>query len=260
MEKHSERVLMYHYIVNPNAGNRAIDSIQDKLKERLHKLDIDGEFFKTLEKGDAGNIALSGLKQGAKTIVVIGGDKTLNEVISAVHSSNSPRTPIGVIPTGNSNQLAGMLGISDWQQAVELLAVRRLHQFRLIHINDHHFIHQAEFIPQSDEEWEFLAEINGQYRIRGTGDSVTVHNLRRLHPHLTDRLFFETSQPAKAKRWWQFGSDPAVNKGSQLHASSMNIEFSQSTNAMIDGRRISDVSYHLYLSDMPVRLITNKMG
>lgn len=252
---------MYHYIVNPNAGNRAIDNIQDKLKERLRRLGIDGEFFKTLEKGDAGSIALSGLKQGAKTIVVIGGDKTVNEVISAVHSSSSPRTPIGVIPTGNSNQLAGMLGISDWQQAVELLAVRRLHQFRLIHINDHHFIHQAEFTPQSDEEWEFLAEINGRYRVRGTGGSVLVHNLRRLHPHLSDRLFFEARPPVENKRWWQqLGGREAENTGSQLHANSLNIEFSQSTNAVIDGRRVSDVSYHLYLSDVPVRLITNKMG
>lgn len=250
---------MYYYIVNPNAGDRTIDSIQDKLKDQLHRLDIDGEFHKTLEKGDAGRIALSGVKKSANTIVVIGGDKTVNEVISAVHGSSSPRTPIGIIPTGHSNRLAEILGIKDWQQAVELLATRRLHQFKLIHINGHHFIHQAEFTPQTEGEWEFLAEVDNQYRVRGRGNSMIVHNLRRLHPHLPDRLFIETSAPTQDKKWWQLKKPENNQAGSKLHAGSLSIEFSQSTNALIDGRRISDVSYQLHLSDVPLRLITNKL-
>lgn len=129
---------MYYYIINPAAGGGKINKIQDKLKERLIALGIAGEFEKSTGSNDIPKLIAIALRKGFKTIVAVGGDGTINEVINTIHGQTN--IALGIIPTGNTNELANLLGIPDWQSACNILAARKVESVDLGIINDRYFV------------------------------------------------------------------------------------------------------------------------
>lgn len=113
---------MYYYIINPAAGGGKIYKIQDKLKSILSDLGIAGEFIKSTGPGDIPKLAEIGLKKGYSTIVAVGGDGTINDVLNNIPNEN---IAFGIIPLGKTNTLAQTLGINDWMEACQILAARK---------------------------------------------------------------------------------------------------------------------------------------
>ncbi len=129
---------MYYYIINPAAGNGKINKIQEKLKDRLKELGIAGEFEKSTGPTDIPKLTKIAMQKGYKTIIAVGGDGTINEVINAVDDESG--VVLGIIPTGNTNELATLLGINDWQAACTILAARKIEKVDLGKVNDNVFI------------------------------------------------------------------------------------------------------------------------
>lgn len=131
---------MYYYIINPASGGGKINKVQDKLKERLRELGIAGEFVKSTGPGDVARLTKMAIDRNYKTIVAVGGDGTINEIINAIGDA---RVALGIIPMGSSNELANMLGINDWQIACNILAARKVEEVDLGRINDKLFVTAA---------------------------------------------------------------------------------------------------------------------
>jgi YegS/Rv2252/BmrU family lipid kinase len=132
---------MYYYIINPAAGGGKINKIQEKLKERLKSLGIAGEFEKSTGPTDIPKLTRIAIDRGFKTIVAVGGDGTINEMINAV--DNSMNVAIGIIPMGSTNELANLLGIHDWQSACTILAGRKVEKVDLGKVGDKFFVTSA---------------------------------------------------------------------------------------------------------------------
>jgi diacylglycerol kinase family enzyme len=128
---------MYYYIVNPAAGRGQIKGLQNRIRTRLEELGIRGEWNKTTGPGDATKMTRAAIAAGHTTIVAVGGDNTVNEVINGVDNEN---VAIGIIPIGASNRVANQLGIYHWQQACEALAARRLTPYSLIAAGQNFFL------------------------------------------------------------------------------------------------------------------------
>ncbi len=131
---------MYYYIINPASGGGKINKVQDKLKDRLKELGIAGEFVKSTGPGDIPRLTRMAIEKGYKTIVAVGGDGTINEIINSIGTSG---VALGIIPLGATNELAGMLGIPDWQTACNILAARKIEEVDLGIINDNVFVTSA---------------------------------------------------------------------------------------------------------------------
>lgn len=131
---------MYYYIINPASGGGKINKVQDKLKDRLRELGIAGEFAKSTGPGDVSRLTKMAIDKGFKTIVAVGGDGTINEIINAIGDS---KVALGIIPMGSSNELANMLGITDWPIACNILAARKVEEVDLGLINDKLFVTAA---------------------------------------------------------------------------------------------------------------------
>jgi len=131
---------MYYYIINPASGGGKINKVQDKLKDRLKELGIAGEFAKSTGPGDVARLTRMAIERGYKTIVSVGGDGTINEIINAIGDA---RVALGIIPMGSTNELASMLGIPDWQVACNILATRKVEELDLGLINDKLFVTAA---------------------------------------------------------------------------------------------------------------------
>lgn len=129
---------MYYYIVNPAAGGGKINKIQDRLQERLKRLGIMGEFAKTTGSDDVAKLAKLGVEKGYKTVVAVGGDGTINEVINAILDYGN--IALGVIPTGTTNNLAQAMGITDWYAATGILASRKIEEVDLGSVGDRFFV------------------------------------------------------------------------------------------------------------------------
>ncbi|MDD3678647.1 MAG: YegS/Rv2252/BmrU family lipid kinase [Patescibacteria group bacterium] len=132
---------MYYYIVNPAAGGAKIDKIQDRLKARLSDLGIMGEFVKTTGPDDVAKLTRMGIEKGYKTIVAVGGDGTINEVMNEL--IDNPKVVLGIIPTGTTNDLADALGIRGWFSAASILASRKVEEIDLGRVGERYFVTSA---------------------------------------------------------------------------------------------------------------------
>ena len=93
---------MYYFVVNPISGCGKGKKIWNTIKKELDQLSVEYEAFLLRQKGEARTIAasLSALTQPF-TLVVVGGDGTLNEVIGGL--SSFINVTLGCIPTGSGN-------------------------------------------------------------------------------------------------------------------------------------------------------------
>lgn len=92
---------MYYFIVNPNAHGGRGKKIWRKLERQIHKSGIHYEAFQTEAPGDARRMAaeLTANMQEPATIVAVGGDGTVNEVLNGLAISDL--LTVGYIPTGS---------------------------------------------------------------------------------------------------------------------------------------------------------------
>lgn len=102
---------MYEIIFNPGSRSHSGTYVWDTVKKHLEKDNIKYRLHKTKRAGHAEDIARE-LTSDIKphTIIVIGGDGTLNEVINGL--CNPELITMGLIPSGSGNDFARSVGIS----------------------------------------------------------------------------------------------------------------------------------------------------
>ncbi len=96
-------------IFNPIAGRGSIDKKLERIVSHFETYNYKVDLLRTTKKGDAGRFA-GECNEGVTAVVAVGGDGTINEVINGLRDQD---VPVGIIPGGTSNLLAGELGISS---------------------------------------------------------------------------------------------------------------------------------------------------
>ncbi|MGD0341811.1 MAG: diacylglycerol kinase family protein [Bacteroidales bacterium] len=129
-------------IVNPNAGNGKGKKDWDRISGLLEKNDVAFEAKFTERKGQAIEFAREVTKAGFRTLVSVGGDGTLNEVVNGIFTQDncSPQeVAVGMIPVGTGNDWGRMFGIPlMYEGAVKVLKENKtmLHDIGLISFYD----------------------------------------------------------------------------------------------------------------------------
>lgn len=282
---------MYYYIVNPASGGGAIDSLQDRLKATLRELKIDGEFAKTLGPGDAAKITANAIAKGAKTLVAVGGGKTVNEIINAVYKQHNSDVAVGMIPIGKNNTLATALGIGNWRQGCDALASRRLIEYSLIAVNDYVSVQSLMITPPAEEDdveeepktgWRklvsrkppapaetvlnFKADLGNKFMVRGQASQLAVYNQKFLYPELDNELLIQIfDQPVPrenllSKMGLKVLAQPDQANASQLHSDRANLRIQSPASGNLDGKIINSRQFDISLTDWRLRMITNLPG
>lgn len=98
-------------IVNPGSANGKTA----KIWERVRKLmPIDIQVWQTKARGHAIELTSAALKTGAQTVVAVGGDGTINEVVNGFFEDDraiSPEAVLGIIPQGTGSDLGRSLDL-----------------------------------------------------------------------------------------------------------------------------------------------------
>ncbi|HUC87249.1 MAG TPA: diacylglycerol kinase family protein [Candidatus Saccharimonadales bacterium] len=282
---------MYYYVLNPAAGKGAVNQIQDKLRDRLRELGIDGEFAKTTGPGDATKMTKLAIEKGHTTVVVVGGDGTVNEVVNGVTQEN---VAIGVIPIGNSNLLAQRLGITSWQQACEALAARRITSYGLIAAGQKYFLStltlgfeteldkqveapaggglgdrlgqlwQAHGHAQNYQSLECKIVVDGGLELTAPLFSLSITNQKFEDPLADNRLLVTlVDRPPSGRQltsylWRLLKKDEVYEGVSRFGAKRLVIETTPPTGLMIDGKVSGRTPIAIRLTNKQIRFITEK--
>src|SRR3989338_3239158 len=126
--------MSYLIIVNPHAGNKEHKSITNRLTSMLDEHNKQYHIRYTTKAGDAQHFAQTAEK---KTIIVLGGDGTINEVINGIMSNKTIKPRLAIIPIGTSNMLARSLRIpKNIQKAIHIIAENKRKDLDLGFISD----------------------------------------------------------------------------------------------------------------------------
>ena len=96
----------YFFVVNPAAGAGAAGRLWPALARRLRDLHLQYEYELTQGPLTATSFVRQALRAGVRTVVGVGGDGTLNEVVNGFFLHEQPIAPdvsLGVIPVGQGS-------------------------------------------------------------------------------------------------------------------------------------------------------------
>lgn len=113
--------MRYTFIVNPNSRSGMGGMIWEVIEPELIKKRVEYECFKTTYPGHATKLVRQITSDGLlHTLVVLGGDGTVNEVINGIEEIG--KVTLGYIPTGSSNDFARGLKLpKDPLEALEVV-------------------------------------------------------------------------------------------------------------------------------------------
>lgn len=94
---------MIDFIYNAKAGNGKGAKVMKAIRKILDSRSIPYRTFETKCKGDATNIAKELSYNGSETIVAVGGDSTIHEVVNGI---DTDLVTFGLVPAGSGNDFA----------------------------------------------------------------------------------------------------------------------------------------------------------
>jgi diacylglycerol kinase (ATP) len=123
-------------IINPQSRNGRSRLLENMLREKFAELTLDIE--RTSFPQHATDMARRAAKDNFDTVVVAGGDGTINEVINGIVGT---KTALGIIPTGTANDLARYCRIpQDVALACDVILAGLLQHVDVIRVNGWHYV------------------------------------------------------------------------------------------------------------------------
>ena len=175
---------MHVYIYDSYLAQKKYESIIAKIETRITDLGLGGKIVRLGVMNSIYNTIEEELKKNAKTIVVVGNIKILNQAINAFacfsrSKQNTCKTPLGFIPVGKKdNKIAKILGVPSEEEACNVLSARRIETVDLGLANQEYFLTEAR-IPTEKTN----VEIDTDYSIEITekGEIVIANILSDLN-------------------------------------------------------------------------------
>ncbi len=106
------------FIVNAKSLRKKNKNLLERITERMTAEGLECHIHTTSQKGDATRFAQKLCESGDRTIVVIGGDGMMNDVLSGI---DPERCKLGLIPAGTGNDFAATANIPHGEAALDII-------------------------------------------------------------------------------------------------------------------------------------------
>jgi len=157
---------MHVYIYDDFVNTKKYENTLANIETRITDLGLNGKIIRLGVMKNAHDAIVNEVKRGAKTIVAVGNNQTINKVVDALAKSGpttveGENTPLGIIPIGEkNNEIATALGVGKELEACDIISARRIETLDLGQANQSYFLAQA-VIPSK----ETSVEISQNYSI-----------------------------------------------------------------------------------------------
>jgi len=165
---------MYYYIYDSFLTDRKYERVLAAIETRLTDLGIAGKIGRLTPFTNARGLVRDETRRGVKTIVVVGNDETVAQVVGGIGDAS---VTLGIIPVGSPANIAQSLGIPCGAEACDVLSRRVTQQIDLGQINGQYFLSEVRLPPG-----KFTVEGEGKFRISSLVDDseIVISNLRGI--------------------------------------------------------------------------------
>lgn len=133
---------MYCYIYDTFVQDRKYERELLAIEHRITDLGLQGKIVRLALFRDPKEQIRKEVAAGAKTVVVIGNDQTVHQVINSIVDTGAT---LAIIPVGDQNVLARILGIPKGVQACDTLSQRIIERLDVGRVNQHMFLTGVRF-------------------------------------------------------------------------------------------------------------------
>lgn len=242
--------LVYLYVYDEFVQGQRYERELALIETRLTDLGIAGKIARLALFRDAGELIRDEVRRGAMTVVAVGNDQTLRKVIDAVAD---PAIVIAIIPLGQGNRIAEILGVPNGVAACDVLSARLVEDLDTGSVNGMRFLHAvtAEGVrPSCRCEGNFtLSPVrNSTLEIRNLAHS---DDLGAANP--TDgKLEFVMRTP---RRSWLLKRGDAITFIPFVH---LQLSSQESMTLTIDGEEIKGQEFDIRVLPKQMRIVTGK--
>ncbi|MCR5504308.1 MAG: diacylglycerol kinase family lipid kinase [Elusimicrobiaceae bacterium] len=130
---------MIRFIINPNAGkHKNLKSLEKDIKNIFPQAEI----IYTKYAGNAKELALEASKKNYETVIAVGGDGTINEVVQGLVNSG---TALGIIPCGSGNGFARLIKmpLKNNLKCLEIIKQNHTKKIDVGQLNNEYFLNVA---------------------------------------------------------------------------------------------------------------------
>ncbi|MEI6835266.1 MAG: diacylglycerol kinase family protein [Candidatus Falkowbacteria bacterium] len=167
------------YIYDDYLNKSKYSRILNRVEIRLTDLGLNGKIIRLGAIKNIRDVIQNEIKNGAKTIVAVGNNQTVNKIIGSVIDNElygffQKNILFSIIPIGEDNSIADSLGIRKEEEACNILLARRVKKIDIGIVNNYYFLNKAT-IPCQDT----VLEIAGEYSIESQEKGViNIFNLK----------------------------------------------------------------------------------
>lgn len=164
------------FIYDSFLNQKKYDRLLARLETRITDLGLNGKINRLSLMRNINDAVKNELKRGAKTIIAVGNNKTVNQIVNALIGS---AVPLGIIPIGEeNNDIAEALGIESVDQACDILSARLLARLDLGLANQTYFLSNATIDNQGT-----VVDMSDDYTIEATKTGL-IHALNLANPKI----------------------------------------------------------------------------
>lgn len=182
---------MYVYIYDDYLNKSKYTRTLNKLEIRLTDLGLSGKIVRLGTIKNVKDLIQNEIKTGAKTIVAVGNNKTVNKIIGAVVDNSlydffQKNILLFIIPIGDNNSIAESLGIKK-DEACETLLARRIKKIDLGTVANKYFLNKVSLDSQGSEieiekKYSIEPETQGQIHIVNLANQQDLNNEIKSDP------------------------------------------------------------------------------
>ena len=129
---------MHVYIYDSFLNHSKYNKVLSQIETRITDLGLNGKISRMGLMKNVDDVVQNEIKRGAKTIIAVGNDTTVQKLAGPMANTNVPMGIIGI--DKKNNFIAEKFGISLGEEACDVLSARRIENIDLAMINNYSFI------------------------------------------------------------------------------------------------------------------------
>lgn len=229
---------MYLYLYDQFLNSKRYGSLLPRIETRLTDLSIGGKIFRLSPLRNVNEIVVDEIRNGVKTVIAVGNDKTVATVVNALAKSD---VTFGIIPIGSENEIAASLGITSATEACNILASRVIEKIDLGKVNETYFISHLKLTPG-----KLSIECEQQYTLSpAKGSEILICNIRPKNAtEFSAKKYFDPKDgnleiyisPAQ-KTGWSFFKKTNGSQASLIPFKKIEIKGKDSASVITEGQK-----------------------